>query len=147
MTARKDDIITLLERFGLATYEAKAYRAAIGQPPLTAYKLAQLSGVPRPRIYEIVDSLAANGLLIFQSGGRTLLTAASCEKILSRSFYRPPEGSSGTKGPGSAGHHGLSPRRACRGKAGWDRDFFKPSQANRWPGTCRCSRNDISGIA
>ena len=84
MTARKDDIITLLERFGLSTYEAKAYLAAVGQPPLTAYKLAQLSGVPRPRIYEIVDRLVAKGLLIFQSGGRTLLAAASHEKILSQ---------------------------------------------------------------
>ena len=84
MTARKDDIISLLERFGLSPYEAKAYWAAVGQAPLTAYKLAQLSGVPRPRIYEIVNRLVAKGLLIFQSGGRTLLAAAGAEKILSR---------------------------------------------------------------
>jgi len=84
MTVRRDDIITLLENFGLSTYEAKAYLAAVGQAPLTAYKLAQLSGVPRPRIYEIVDRLVAKGLLIFQSGGRTLLAAASHEKILSQ---------------------------------------------------------------
>jgi len=84
MTSRKDDIIPLLKRFGLSTYEAKAYVAAVGRAPLTAYKLAQLSGVPRPRIYEIVDRLVAKGLLIFQSGGRTLLTAASYEKILSQ---------------------------------------------------------------
>jgi predicted transcriptional regulator len=84
MTARRGDIITLLERFGLSTYEAKAYLAAVGQAPLTAYKLARLSGVPRPRIYEIVDRLLAKGLLIFQSGGRTLLAAASYEKVLSQ---------------------------------------------------------------
>jgi len=84
MTARRDDILTLLERFGLSTYEAKAYLAAVGQPPLTGYKLAQLSGVPRPRIYEIVDRLAAKGFLIFQSGSRSLLTAANYEKILSQ---------------------------------------------------------------
>ncbi len=84
MTSKKDDSILLLKRFGLSTYEAKAYLAAVGQAPLTAYKLAQLSGVPRPRIYEIVDRLVAKGLLIFQSGGRTLLAAASHEKILSQ---------------------------------------------------------------
>ncbi len=84
MAARRDDIIALLERAGLSTYEAKAYLAALGQPPLTRYKLAQLSGVPRPRIYEIVDKLVAKGLLIFQSGGRTLLAAVKYEKFLSQ---------------------------------------------------------------
>ena len=82
MPPGKKDIIVSLERLGLSSYEAKAYLAAVGQPPITCYKLAQLSGVPRARIYEIVDKLAAKGLLLFQSGDRTLLTAADYKKFL-----------------------------------------------------------------
>lgn len=82
MPLGKKDVIALLERLGLSSYEAKAYLAAVGQPPITCYKLAQLSGVPRARIYEIVDKLAAKGLMLFQSGDRTLLTAADYGKFL-----------------------------------------------------------------
>jgi len=82
MPPGKNEIIASLERLGLSSYEAKAYLAAVGQPPITCYKLAQLSGVPRARIYEIVDKLAAKGLLLFQSGDRTLLAAADYKKFL-----------------------------------------------------------------
>ncbi|MBM3791438.1 MAG: TrmB family transcriptional regulator [Acidobacteria bacterium] len=82
MPVKRTDAVALLERLGLSTYEAKAYFAAVGQPPITGYRLSQLSGVPRARIYEIVEKLAAKGLLIFQSGDRTLLTAANYEKFL-----------------------------------------------------------------
>ena len=84
MPIARDDTIASLERLGLSTYESKAYLAAIGQPPITCYKLAQLSGVPRARIYDIVDRLAAKGLLIFQSGDKTLLTAANYERFLAQ---------------------------------------------------------------
>jgi sugar-specific transcriptional regulator TrmB len=79
-----DDIIASLERLGLSSYESKAYLAAIGQPPITCYKLAQLSGVPRARIYEVVDKLAAKGLLLLQSGDKALLTAANYEGFLAQ---------------------------------------------------------------
>ncbi|MBM3312236.1 MAG: TrmB family transcriptional regulator [Candidatus Aminicenantes bacterium] len=82
MTAKKKDAIASLELLGLSAYESKAFFAAVGQPPITCYKLAQLSGVPRARIYEVVEKLAARGLLIFQPGDRTLLTAADYEKFL-----------------------------------------------------------------
>ena len=90
MLAKKKDIIASLESLGLSNYESKAYLAALGQPPITSYKLAQLSGVPRARIYEIVEKLEARGLLVFQSGNRTLLTASNYQKFLDRkeSEYR-----------------------------------------------------------
>jgi HTH-type transcriptional regulator, sugar sensing transcriptional regulator len=84
MAAKNNDVIASLESLGLSTYESKAYLAAIGQPPITSYRLAQRSGVPRARIYEIVEKLAAKGLLVFQSGNRTLLAAADYEKFLDK---------------------------------------------------------------
>jgi len=87
MPTKRNDILASLERLGLTVYESKAYFAAVGQPPLTCYRLAQLSGVPRARIYEIVDKLAAKGLLIFQSGDKTLLTAMNYEKFLDQKEF------------------------------------------------------------
>lgn len=63
----KNEIISLLEKVGLSNYEARAYQAALSQPLLTGYKLSQLSGVPRSRIYETIEKVISKGLLVFQS--------------------------------------------------------------------------------
>jgi len=81
-TVAGGSVLAALERLGLSTYESKAYLAAVGQPPITSYRLAQRSGVPRARIYEVVDKLATKGLLILQPGNRALLVAAKHDRFL-----------------------------------------------------------------
>jgi predicted transcriptional regulator len=80
----KDNIISRLEKMGLSNYEARAYLAALNQPPITGYKLSQLSGVPRSRIYETIEKLISKGLLVFQSGEKNFVAPLDFKTFLNR---------------------------------------------------------------
>lgn len=80
----KEDIIQALENLGLSNYEAKAYLAFLSESPLTGYKLSKISGVPRSRIYETIEKLAAKGLVLSQEGDTTLLKPVSLESFLEK---------------------------------------------------------------
>lgn len=80
----KKIIISRLEKLGLSNYEARAYLAALNQPPLTGYKLSQLSGVPRSRIYETIEKLISKGLLVFQTGKKNFVSPLDFQSFLSR---------------------------------------------------------------
>jgi predicted transcriptional regulator len=81
---KKEDIIQALENLGLSNYEAKAYLAFLSESPLTGYKLSKISGVPRSRIYETIEKLAAKGLVLSQEGDTTLLRPVSLESFLEK---------------------------------------------------------------
>ena len=51
-----------LVRLGLTLYEARAYVALIRRDGSTPAEVARVAGVPRPRIYDVIDSLVAKGL-------------------------------------------------------------------------------------
>ncbi|WP_415381189.1 TrmB family transcriptional regulator [Halosimplex sp. TS25] len=61
-----DDIVaettSLLETFGLTTYEAKCFVALTRIGHGTARELAEVADVPRPRVYDSVESLQERGL-------------------------------------------------------------------------------------
>ncbi|WP_436927211.1 TrmB family transcriptional regulator [Halosimplex amylolyticum] len=61
-----DDIVaettSLLETFGLTTYEAKCFVALTRIRHGTARELAEVADVPRPRVYDSVESLQERGL-------------------------------------------------------------------------------------
>ncbi len=78
------EIIQTLEKLGLSNYEAKAYLAILSEPPLTGYKLSKVSGVPRSRIYETIEKLAAKGLVLTQAGETSLVKPVSFESFLDR---------------------------------------------------------------
>lgn len=63
----RDDIQQLTE-LGLNVYEAKAYTALLGKDSFSATQVADLSGVPRQRIYDILASLVERGLAISRPG-------------------------------------------------------------------------------
>lgn len=58
------DQIHQLTQLGLNVYEAKAYAALLGKDSFSATQVADLSGVPRQRIYDILASLVERGLAI-----------------------------------------------------------------------------------
>lgn len=60
--------ITQLTQLGLNVYEAKAYAALLGKDSFSATQVADLSGVPRQRIYDILSSLVDRGLAISRPG-------------------------------------------------------------------------------
>ena len=69
MTEDKEKIIELLnEELGLTPYESKAYIALLLHGPLSPRGVNQKSGIPRPRTYDVLNSLVGKGLLMEQPG-------------------------------------------------------------------------------
>ncbi|UCE09470.1 MAG: TrmB family transcriptional regulator [Candidatus Thorarchaeota archaeon] len=69
MPADRDELIqTLVDEMGLTPYEAKAYVAILYHGPLTPKGVNQKSGIPRPRTYDVLNSLVGKGLLMEQPG-------------------------------------------------------------------------------
>ncbi len=54
-------IIKSFGAFGLNTYETKSYLSLLEKDSLTAVEVAKISGVPRGRVYEILENLLAKG--------------------------------------------------------------------------------------
>lgn len=57
-----------LTRLGLSGYEARAYIALTGRDACTAAEVARLAGLPRQRIYDVLNSLVAKGLAATRPG-------------------------------------------------------------------------------
>jgi len=55
-------ILKSLSKFDLNTYEAKSYISLLEKNNLSAVEVSKISGVPRGRVYEVLDSLALKGL-------------------------------------------------------------------------------------
>ncbi len=64
----RDNEIAQLTQLGLNVYEAKAYLALLGKDSFSATQVADLSGVPRQRIYDILASLVERGLAVSRPG-------------------------------------------------------------------------------
>lgn len=52
-----EKIIEQMKQLGLTEYEVKAYLALLEEHPVNGYVLSKKSGVPRSRIYEVLDGL------------------------------------------------------------------------------------------
>jgi len=57
-----------LADLGFSDYEAKAYCALLAQAPANGYQVAQQSGVPRAKIYEVLEKLVARGAAVRVEG-------------------------------------------------------------------------------
>ena len=62
-----EKIISTLRKLGLNRYESKAYLALVSSGVSTAGKLAEKSGVPRAKIYEVLRSLERQGFAVSTS--------------------------------------------------------------------------------
>uniref|UniRef100_UPI0025FBF5B6 TrmB family transcriptional regulator n=1 Tax=Thermococcus sp. TaxID=35749 RepID=UPI0025FBF5B6 len=71
-----------LKEFGLNEYEVRAYLALIKNGPLTAGELAALSGVPQPRIYDVVRTLMAKGFVITSQGRPKRVIPLSPDRVM-----------------------------------------------------------------
>jgi len=61
---------TQLTTLGLNRYEAAVYVSLLGRSHFTATEIATYAGVPRQRVYDVLDSLAAKGLCVERPGKR-----------------------------------------------------------------------------
>ncbi|HWR39602.1 MAG TPA: helix-turn-helix domain-containing protein [Patescibacteria group bacterium] len=60
----KRDLCEILQRLGFTQYEAKAYIALAGSGPAVPAYISKVSGIPRARIYDTLESLAAKGVIM-----------------------------------------------------------------------------------
>ncbi|GED20063.1 TrmB family transcriptional regulator [Kurthia gibsonii] len=56
-------IIEILKQRGYTEYESKAYLALIQNGDVTAYQISKDSGIPRARIYDVLNSLIEKGIV------------------------------------------------------------------------------------
>ncbi|MGP7816427.1 TrmB family transcriptional regulator [Niallia sp. 01092] len=59
-----NDIIQQIQSLGFSQYEAKAYVSLVKQGPTSAYQVSKESGIPRARIYEILNGLEEKGIVM-----------------------------------------------------------------------------------
>ncbi|AKN30224.1 transcriptional regulator [Clostridium carboxidivorans P7] len=62
----KNSLFTKLQKFGLNQYEAKAYVALLSIGTANAYSISKASGIPRSRIYDILESITNRGIIMFE---------------------------------------------------------------------------------
>jgi len=69
------NVVEKLRQIGLTEYEAKAYTALLNAHLNTATQVSEKSGVPRTRIYSVLESLQAKGWIRIISGVPLLFKA------------------------------------------------------------------------
>lgn len=86
-----DHQIQSLMELGLNSYEAKAYLALMGRDSFTAPQVADRSGVPRQRVYDVLNTLVEQGLVIGRPGKRGVKYTAVAPDIALSGLVRREE--------------------------------------------------------
>jgi sugar-specific transcriptional regulator TrmB len=73
-----------LVRLGLTAYEAKAYWGLVRRQSSSAAELARIAGVPRQRIYDVLDKLVERGLASVRPGRTVHYAAADPDAAIGR---------------------------------------------------------------
>lgn len=77
-------VVEKLKRIGLTEYEAKAYVALLEVHLNTATKVSEKSGVPRTRIYSVLESLAHKSWVRIYSGVPLLFKAQAPQEVFDK---------------------------------------------------------------
>lgn len=64
-------IIRDMKTLGFSEYEIKAYLSLLEKHPVNGYTLSKESGIPRSRIYEVLESLKNKQIVFEQNDGKT----------------------------------------------------------------------------
>jgi len=80
----RESLIEDLKNLGLNIYEAKVYLALIERSSLDTAEIAQISGVPRARTYDILDNLVRRGLASLKPGKNKKYGALDIETFRQR---------------------------------------------------------------
>ena len=68
---KTEDLLVLLKELGFTEYEAKAYLALLKGSPATAYAVARDSGVPRSKVYGVLEGMVGRGVVFVSHGEQT----------------------------------------------------------------------------
>lgn len=75
-------IIENMKQLGLSEYEAKAYLSLLENYPVNGYSLSKKSGIPRSRIYEILESLKTKQIAFEEPGEKSKIYYPIDPKLL-----------------------------------------------------------------
>lgn len=84
-------VMDLLAMVGLNSYERKLYVTLISKGSATAGTLAELSGVPRSRTYDVLESLADKGFVVVQNSKPIKYVAIPPREALERAKAKSKE--------------------------------------------------------
>lgn len=62
----EEELFNKLQKLGLNLYESKAYAALLKTGTSNAYKVSKESGIPRARIYDVLETLTERGLAMVE---------------------------------------------------------------------------------
>lgn len=80
----RDTDFSVLEKFGLTSYEIKLYVTLLQNGPMTATAAAAKSSVPQPRIYDTFRNLAEKGFVEMSLDRRRLYKAVDPDVIITQ---------------------------------------------------------------
>src|SRR3990167_4941918 len=84
MLLQKESLQELRERFKLNIYEIKIWTSLLSRGVAAASELAEISGVPRSRCYDVLESLEKKGFIIMKIGKPIKYIAIQPEAVVDR---------------------------------------------------------------
>tara|TARA_Y100000310_G_C20623848_1_gene784783 strand:- start:827 stop:1615 length:789 start_codon:yes stop_codon:yes gene_type:complete len=84
MIIKPELIKQIKERFNLNIYETKVWLALLGKGVASAGEIAEMSGVPRSRTYDVLESLEKQGFAIMKLGKPVKYVAVKPNTILEK---------------------------------------------------------------
>ena len=84
MLVSKDTLNELRERFKLNIYEVKIWTALLSRGIAAASELADISGVPRSRCYDVLESLEKKGFVVMKIGKPIKYIAVQPDAVVDR---------------------------------------------------------------
>jgi len=78
------EIVPGLQALGMNEYEANVYSTLVGLQKATARDIHELSGVPRGRIYDILNDLARRGFVGVEEGSPTSYYVLDIDQVFDR---------------------------------------------------------------
>lgn len=84
MIVKEEFLSRLRKIFGLNLYEVKVWTALLSRGVSTAGELADISGVPRSRTYDILESLEKKGFIVMKLGKPIKFVALKPEEVVER---------------------------------------------------------------
>ena len=84
MLLQKESLNELRQRFKLNIYEIKIWTSLLSRGIAAASELAEISGVPRSRCYDVLESLEKKGFIIMKIGKPIKYIAVQPEAVMDR---------------------------------------------------------------
>lgn len=78
----KNAAVQRLIELGFSQYEAQAYVGLLGREPLTGYALANVTGIPQPKVYETLRRLTSKGVVAAIEGEPARFVAVPAGQLL-----------------------------------------------------------------